>query len=152
MLPIYLLSRAVAPAVCSNTACSQVFVGRPLLRRAIEDVSTARAMLLILPPELLLRVPAIVRLLHDITSNESTVRRRSSEDGITRTVDDAATPAPADDDEKAQSSAAEAADADPSAGPALAPVRAVGWRRGRGSGRVSDSGSTRRLVPSGAPG
>ena len=109
-------------------------------------------MLLILPPELLLRVPAIVRLLHDITSNESTVRRRSSEDGITRTVDDAATPAPADDDEKAQSSAAEAADADPSAGPALAPVRAVGWRRGRGSGRVSDSGSTRRLVPSGAPG
>jgi hypothetical protein len=59
---------------------SQVFVRRPLLRRAIDDVSTARAMLLALPPELLLRVPAISRFLHEITGKLSAARRLSSDD------------------------------------------------------------------------
>lgn len=54
----------------------------PVLRRTVADVRTARAMLLTLPPELLLRVPTLVRYLQDITEGDSaSVRRASAEDG-----------------------------------------------------------------------
>jgi hypothetical protein len=69
------------PHKCDASCVRQVFVRRPLLRRAIDDVSTARAMLLALPPELLLRVPAIARFLHEITGKLSAARRQSSDDG-----------------------------------------------------------------------
>jgi hypothetical protein len=38
-------------------------------RRTAAEARTARAMLLLLPPELLLRAPAIMRFVHDATSS-----------------------------------------------------------------------------------
>lgn len=58
---------------------TQLFVALPLLRRTAGDVRTARATLLLLPPELMLRVPPIMRYLADATSREggAAVRRES---------------------------------------------------------------------------
>ncbi len=66
----------------------QVVVVWPLLRRTVSDVSTARAMLLTLPPELLVRVPAIVRFLYAITNDDSAVGRRPSGDATETDAND----------------------------------------------------------------
>lgn len=61
----------------------QVLVVLAVLRHAVADVLTTRGMLLTLPPELLMRVPAIVRFLQGIaeTDTEQGGNERTSASG-----------------------------------------------------------------------
>ena len=59
---------------------SQFAAALPLLRRTVEDVRTARSMLLLLPPELLQRLPVILRYIREITETHRGVYQRSSDD------------------------------------------------------------------------
>ena len=73
--------RVPARPVHSDVELAQLAIALPLLRRTLSDVRTTRAMLMMLPPELMLRVPAIVRYLHEVTDKDSSgVRRRASDE------------------------------------------------------------------------
>jgi hypothetical protein len=79
-----------AAAICLHwehtgrfSCVTQVALVHPVLRRAVDDVRTARWTLLMLPPELLMRLPVVVRFLHEITETDTGIRRRQSEEGAT---------------------------------------------------------------------
>ncbi len=78
-----------------------MLVALPLLGRTVADVRTARAVLLALPPELILRSPSIVRFLQDIMENGGAGARRwrarassADEKDDAAAQDDGVTPGP----------------------------------------------------------
>ena len=52
----------------------QAGVELPQLQHAIADITTVRSTLLLLPPELLLRVPAIIRFLQAVSGKSKSIR------------------------------------------------------------------------------
>ena len=55
-------------------------VALPLLRVTNSDVRAMRSMLLLLPPELLERLPSVVRFINEITGNDGDKRQSQHDD------------------------------------------------------------------------